>query len=201
VTTVLGDTESEEVKQSLENWKRSMGREEAEKVSRTAADNGTVLHSIIERFLKNKELFAPLKGYTIEEHNKEAFNGIKMKLRNINEIWCLETSLYSDLFEIAGRVDCIGLYKHMPSVIDFKTSRKMKSQKDIEGYKFQLAAYAMMHNDMFKTDICQGVILMSAAGGFPMEFTVDLNDYFEPLYNRIQLFYERLNSKLKIAVG
>jgi CRISPR/Cas system-associated exonuclease Cas4 (RecB family) len=170
-------------------------------VSRTAADNGTVLHSIIERFLKNQELYAPIKGHVIEEHNKEAFNGIKMKLKNITDIWCLETSLYSDLFEIAGRVDCVGEYKYVPSVIDFKTSRKLKSQKDIEGYKFQLAAYAAMHNDMFKTDIRQGVILMSAAGGFPMEFIVDLNEYFEPLYNRIQLFYERVNSKLKIAVG
>lgn len=54
---------------------------------------------------------------------------------------------------------------------------------------------------MFDTDIKHGVILMSAAGGFPMEFKVDLTEYFHPLYERIQTFYEQLNSKLKIAVG
>jgi hypothetical protein len=53
-----------------------------------------------------------------------------------------------------------------------------------------------MHNEMFGTDIVDGVILMTAAGGFPQEFHVDLLDYVEPLVARIDEFYAKLSLTL-----
>lgn len=202
VTTVLGATEDEEKTASLNAWRNGVGHINADLITKNAADNGTVLHKIIERFLMGeKDLYAPIKDYVIEEHNKEAFNGIRGKLKLIDEVWGLEIGLYSHFLEMAGRTDCVGIYKGIPSIIDFKTSRRLKNQNQIEDYKYQLAAYAIMFNEMFETNIETGFILMSAQGGFPMEFKINLVEYFEPLYERVQKFYDQLNTKLKIAVG
>lgn len=199
VTTVLGLTMSAEKEKSLNDWRNSLGVAKANQVSKTATDNGTVLHELIERYLKKTDLMAPIPGYSIQPHNLTALNALKIKLNKIEEIWCIEEALYSDLLEVAGRVDCIGVYKGRPSIIDFKTAARIKSEKDIEDYKYQLAAYAIMHNEMFGTEITNGVILMVADNGFPLEFNVDLVEWFEPVYNRVQLYYEKLFEKLKLA--
>ena len=199
VTTVLGGTMSLEKEQSLQNWRKSLGETKANQVSKNATDNGTVLHTLIERYLKKEELFAPIPGYQIQPQNKSALNAIKNKLDKIEEIWCIEEAMYSNILELAGRVDCIGVYKKRPCIIDFKTAGRIKNDKDIEDYKYQLAAYAIMHNELFGTDITNGTILMVADSGFPLEFNIDLLPFFEPLYERVQLFYDRLNQKLKIA--
>lgn len=201
VTTVLGATEDPEKTASLQAWSAAIGHEAAAKVTRDAANNGTILHKIIERYLLGYELFTPIKGYVIQENNIEAFNGIRGKLKLIDEVWGLEVGVYSHLLEMAGRLDCVGIYKNIPSIIDFKTSRRLKNQNQIEDYKYQLAAYAIMFNEMFGTEIETGFILMSAQGGFPMEFKINLVEYFEPLYDRVQLFYDKLNTKLQIEVG
>ena len=199
VTTVLGGTMSAEKEKSLENWRKSLGAEKANKVSKDATNNGTVLHAIIERYLKKEELYSPIPGYSIEQQNKSAFNAIKNKLDKIEEIWCIEESMYSDILELAGRCDCVGVFKGRPCIIDFKTAARVKNTKDIEDYKFQLAAYAIMHNELFGTEIADGTILMVADNGFPLEFNFSLLPFFEPLYERVQLFYANLNQKLKIA--
>lgn len=199
ITSILGGTQSEEKKASLKNWQQSLGVDKAAKVTKDSADNGTVVHLFIERYLKKEDVFAPVPGYTVTQQQKDLFNSLKLKLNGINEVWANEESLYSDILEVAGRVDCIGLYKGVPSIIDFKTSRKLKNDKDIEDYKFQLAGYAIMHNELFGTDITNGVILMAAAEGFPLEFKIDLLPFFDKLYDRVQLFYSNLNSQLKIA--
>ena len=199
VTTVLGGTMSVEKEQSLQNWRKSLGETKANQASKNATDNGTVLHTLIERYLKKEELFAPIPGYQIQPQNKSALNAIKNKLDKIEEIWCIEEAMYSNILELAGRVDCIGVYKKRPCIIDFKTAGRIKNDKDIEDYKYQLAAYAIMHNELFGTDIANGTILMVADSGFPLEFNIDLLPFFEPLYERVQLFYDRLNQKLKIA--
>jgi hypothetical protein len=49
-----------------------------------------------------------------------------------------------------------------------------------------------MHNELFGTEITDGVILMTSAGGFPQEFFVDLTKYVEPLVKRIDEFYQKL---------
>ena len=190
---------SVEKEQSLQNWRKSLGETKANQVSKNATDNGTVLHTLIERYLKKEELFAPIPGYQIQPQNKSALNAIKNKLDKIEEIWCIEEAMYSNILELAGRVDCIGVYKKRPCIIDFKTAGRIKNDKDIEDYKYQLAAYAIMHNELFGTDITNGTILMVADSGFPLEFNIDLLPFFEPLYERVQLFYDRLNQKLKIA--
>lgn len=193
ITTVLGNTITEEKSQSLKNWQTSLGMDVAQKKTQDAADRGTAVHLMIERYLKKEQV---IQGEKWEPSIITSFNAIKLKLNQIEEVWGQEVALASDLLEVAGRCDCIGVYKGKECIIDFKTSTKIKNNKDIEDYKLQLTAYSIMHNEMFGTDIVDGVILMTSDGGFPQEFRVNLLDYVDPLIARVDKFYEQLEAEI-----
>jgi hypothetical protein len=86
------------------------------------------------------------------------------------------------------------LSKYMVNInkTDFKTAGRVKGHKDIGDYKLQLAFYACAHNEMFGTNIRDGVILMVAQTGFPMEFNVKLDDYMDELKSRVGTFWSNL---------
>jgi len=84
---------------------------------------------------------------------------ISKGLPDLSEIWGSEVVLfYPGLY--AGQTDLVGTYDYEDSIIDFKSSNKMKRKEWIEDYFLQLGAYAMAHNQVYGTQITQGVILM-----------------------------------------
>jgi ATP-dependent exoDNAse (exonuclease V) beta subunit len=196
ITTILGVSEPEEKKASLEAWRVSLGHEKAAAHSLKATQHGTMVHLLAERFLKGEDVDAPVNGIAVPGPDKAAFNALKLKLKAINVIYGQEKSVYSPILEVAGRFDCVGEYKHVPSVIDFKTAGRLKTRKDIEDYYLQLAFYAIAHNELFGTDIKQGVILMSAAGGMPQEFKVNIEEHIDVLCARIAIFWQKTLAKV-----
>jgi genome maintenance exonuclease 1 len=196
ITTVLGITEAPEKKRSLEQWRKSLGEKSAAQKSLEATQHGTMVHTLVERYLKDQEVFAPVDGQSIPQDDRNAFNSLKLKLNLINEIWGQEKALYSDQVQVAGRFDCAGEYKGVPSIIDFKTAARIKNRDDVADYEIQLAFYAMAHNERFGTDIKQGVILMAAAKGFPLEFIVDVESKFSELRERAARFWAQVLQKV-----
>ena len=77
------------------------------------------------------------------------FNVLKPELSKINNIRLQEAAMYSTDYTVAGRVDCIGEYDGVLSVIDFKTSTKEKSESWIENYFIQGSAYSQMYKEHF----------------------------------------------------
>jgi len=190
ITTVLGYTEPEEKKQSLKNWQESLGPVRAAQVSKAATDRGTNVHLLCERFLKGEQIDSHIDGQPVPYADMQSFNALKLKLSKIQEVWGQEVALYSTSLELAGRCDLIAIYKERPVIIDFKTSSRIKSSKDIHSYKLQLAFYAQAHNEMFGTDIAEGVILMVAGTGFPQEFKVQLSEFIPELKKRADRFWQ-----------
>lgn len=193
----MGFTETEEKKASLKRWQESLGSVKAAAVSKAATDRGTNVHLLCERYLKGEQVDAPIDGARVPEADMQSFNALKMKLKGINEVWGQEVALYSKSIEIAGRCDLIGVYKGVPVIIDFKTASRVKKHEDIGNYKVQLAFYALAHNEMFDTDIQEGVILMVADSGFPQEFRVKLADHMQELRNRAASFWQAAVSSVK----
>ena len=187
MTTVLGNTASEDKKESLKQWRESIGQEEADRISKEATDSGTAVHLMIEKFLNGDTLelseFAP--------RDVSRFRSMKFLLKSISNVKAQEVALCSPSLKIAGRVDCIADFNGILSIIDFKTSRKIKRAHEIEDYFLQLTGYAIMHNELYGTNISHGVILMTCDDGFPLKFTVKLEDYIDKFFERIALFYER----------
>jgi hypothetical protein len=193
ITTVLGGSEPPEKTASLEAWRVSLGREKAAAVTQKSAEHGTMVHLLVERHLKGEDVFAPVNGAPVSNPDKSAFNALKLELKLINEVYGQEQSLYSPTLEVAGRFDIMGEYKHISSVIDVKTSmNKLKGKSDIADYELQLAFYARAHNELFGTNIEQGVILMVAQTGFPLEFVVDLRPKYDELQARIKTFWAKV---------
>lgn len=191
ITTVLGHTEPPEVKKALQNWRTSLGASKADELSKRATDHGTAVHLLVERYLKREEVFAPINKAPVTQNDKNAFLALKLKLDKIDEIWGQEVALYSKSLLICGRTDLVGKYKGIPSIVDFKTSGRVKSHADIGAYKLQLLAYGISHNEMFGTTIDRGVILMVAETGFPLEFIVPFtSELEEELRRRAAKFWE-----------
>jgi len=188
ITTLLGAGD----KTWLQEWRQSMGIEKADKEMKRAADRGTAVHLMIEKFLNNEE--EPTAGQKIELVGE--FNAIKVRLRKINNIYIQEAPLYSDTLKVAGRVDCIAEYDGKLAIIDFKTSNNNKDSKMVEDYYLQTTAYALMFEEMYGIKIDQIVILMSVErGAVPLMFKQNVDDWIEPLVKRINTYYKSLEKK------
>jgi len=141
-------------KQAILEWRKRVGEEEANRISARAANRGTRIHTLCEDYLSNK---TP----EVSMFDLEAYTSIRKELDNIDNIHCLETKLYSDYLQVAGTVDCIAEYKGKMSVIDFKTSKRVKSREDIHNYFMQTAAYAVMFEERTKIPVSKLIVLMA----------------------------------------
>jgi len=150
ITTITGQYN----KQAILDWRKRVGDAEANRISTTAANRGTRIHTLCESYLNNEHVEPNL-------FDTETFKAIKPYLNNIQDIHCLETPLYSDHLEVAGTVDCIAKYNGKMSVIDFKTSKRKKSRDEISNYFMQCSAYAVAFEE--RTDIPVGSIVIIMA--------------------------------------
>ena len=132
--------------ESIQAWKDKVGEEAAGKISRRALARGNKIHSLAEKYLLNE-------GDMSDDFSKADFGQMIPYLNKINNIHCLETQLYSDHLQTAGTVDCIGEYEGKLTVIDFKTSAKLKKREWVKDYFMQCSAYAVMYEERTGTPI------------------------------------------------
>ena len=132
--------------ESIQAWKDKVGEEEAGKISRRSLARGNKIHSLAEKYLLNE-------GDMSDDFSKADFGQMIPYLDKINNIHCLETQLYSDHLQTAGTVDCIGEYEGKLTVIDFKTSAKLKKRDWVKDYFMQCSAYAVMYEERTGTPI------------------------------------------------
>lgn len=150
VTTVTGLLK----KDTIMEWRKRVGEEEANRISSTAARRGTRIHTLCETYLKNLD---PNVGM----FDIEMWNSIKPVLHDIDYIHALETPLYSDHLQVAGTVDCIAKYKGRMSVIDFKSSRRVKTRDEIHDYFMQCSAYAVAFEERTGIPVPDLVVIMA----------------------------------------
>lgn len=172
VTTVLSDYS----KQGILEWRKRVGEEEANRISRLASTRGTKVHAICENYLKNK--MTPMKMSSMMPDIKSMFLQLKPKLdENIGDVYSLEQALYSDKLRLAGRVDCIAEWNGELSVIDFKTSSKEKNEDWIQNYFMQTTAYSEMFEERTGRPINQIVIAIAVAEGNSQVFVKKKDKY------------------------
>jgi genome maintenance exonuclease 1 len=180
VTTVIGA----KGKQAILEWRKRVGEEEANKISRKATSRGTNVHTLCERYLNNESLG------NIMPDAKEMFLPLKPLLNRINNIHYQECALWSLQLGMAGRVDCIAEFDGVLSVIDFKTSRRPKKAEDIDNYFAQCVAYACMYEELIGVGIDQIVIIMAVEGSEPLLFIEKTEDHLNTLLDYIKFYKE-----------
>ena len=167
VTTILSQTQSEEKKKALADWKARMGDHQADRVRDIAAMRGTAMHTYLEGYVRgtgHKDLTSI--GREAEPMAKKI---ISDGLCDLTEIWGSEVTLYYPQL-YAGATDVVGIYNGRESIIDFKQTNKPKQRAWIPDYFSQLGAYAMAHNYVYGTKIQSGVILMCSKDGMFQKF-------------------------------
>ena len=141
VTTVL----SEYGKEGIMEWRKKVGEAKANEISRKATTRGTGVHKALELYLKNEDV----SSLEMLPNVKSLFVRMKQELEDkVNNIHCLESRLFSHELKLAGTVDCIAEHKGVLSVIDFKTSIRLKKKENIGNYFMQAAAYRQMFHEM-----------------------------------------------------
>lgn len=147
-------------REKFAGWRKKVGEEEANRITKAATSRGTDAHTLIEHHLLNKEL--PTNLLPISEF---LFKIAKPTLNRIDNIHCLEGSLCSTVLGVAGTVDTIAEFDGELAVIDYKTSKEPKPREWIEDYFVQAVFYAMAYYEMTGTPIKKLVIIMTCENG------------------------------------
>jgi hypothetical protein len=159
ITSILG----QQPKPGIEAWKEKVGYQEANRIMKESSALGTMVHSLCEDYLYNEKLQCE------DEEAISVFNRLRFLLGNIDNIYCIEAPLHSDILKVAGTADCIAEYNGVLSVIDFKTSRKPKREDWIEDYFIQAFFYSAAFFEMTGALPEQIVILVAVRNSFEVQ--------------------------------
>jgi genome maintenance exonuclease 1 len=176
-------------KEIFVKWRKKVGNEEADRITKAATSRGTDMHTLVENYLYNRDLppVQPLSDFL--------FKISKTELNKINNIHCLEGALYSKQLGVAGTTDCIGEHNGELAVIDFKTSKKPKPREWITHYFVQAMFYGMAYYEMTGTPIKKLVIIMACENGECVLYEErDLKKYMKLVVEYIKKF---VNDKLE----
>lgn len=168
VTSVIGILGKREIME----WRERVGEEEANRISTRATKRGTAIHSLCEGYLKNEEVNPSI-------FDLEMFTSIKPILNKIDNVRCLETQLFSHYLRVAGTVDCVADFEGKISIIDFKSSRRVKTRDEIETYFLQTSSYSVMFEELTGIPITRLVIIMGVDNEKPLTFIEHRDDWID----------------------
>jgi genome maintenance exonuclease 1 len=180
VTTVVGAMK----KSSIMEWRNAVGPEEANRVSRAASGRGNRVHNLAEKYLKNE----PIAWLKEMPDSTVMFRSLIPHMERINNIHYIEQALWSENIGMAGRVDLIAEWDGVLSVIDWKTSSKVKTLADIPDYMAQCVAYAAMYQEHVGVSIDQIVIVMAVEQAPPIIFIEKTEDHINTLVEHIKYY-------------
>ena len=187
VTTILSATKD---MTHLNEWKKRVGEENAQRITTEAAGVGTAMHANLERFIAGIER-QPGNNLVHVQANKMADVIIENGLSKVSEVWAMEQSLYfPGLY--SGTTDLVAVHDGEPAVCDYKQTNKPKKAEWVEDYYLQLMAYILAHNEVYGTDIRKGVIFMCSRDFQYQQFTLepkDFNKWQEAWLNKVEEYY------------
>lgn len=155
VTEVIGFVNSEWFKW----WVKSTGSyDECERIGKESAAFGTGVHKIVETYLLEQSLTEitterqQFCGNLMVQWIKQA----KAKVIQLGGKPAVECDLVSEKYKLKGHPDAVVTFNEtgVPWLLDWKTSKSMKPD-----YKLQLAAYAMMIEEMYGLKVDDAAII------------------------------------------
>jgi genome maintenance exonuclease 1 len=184
VTTILSATKD---MTQLNDWRRRVGNEEANKIMKKASTVGTEMHQVLEYALNGQGYYNDMEeGSRPRMMAKTILDNIK-----IDEVWGNEVSLeYKNKF--AGTCDLTAIAYGKPSIVDWKQANRPKREEWVEDYKLQLGAYYLAHTTNYGP-IEQGVIAICTRDLQYQEFRLseaDLQDYGGKFLDRLERFHK-----------
>lgn len=179
ITSVLSILSENDIRE----WRHRVGDAEADRAARVASSRGTSVHALVEDYINNKEI--DLKK--VMPNVSAAFQSIKPILsQRLNNIRIQEAQLYSDHLRVAGRCDIVGDFDKVLSIVDIKTSTRVKAAEDIHNYFMQEAAYAIMFEERTGIPVVNLVTVMTVDFAPPIVFKEHRDNWIKPLLEAIE---------------
>ena len=188
VTTVLDKTGD---KTALIAWRKRVGEAEATRISTESAGLGTKVHNSLEKYVLGEEWEIKGNNHISIMAKTMVDEMVDKGLSQVDEMWGVEVGLIAEWL-YAGTAAGIGMFNGDPSIIDFKTAKKIKKREWIEDYFLQGCAYALAHNEMFESKIKQVAILMIDREGKYADFVIrdeEFDQYCEKWADRLATYY------------
>jgi genome maintenance exonuclease 1 len=187
VTTILGRTKNQ---QFLKDWKEKVGEQEAERIKNLSSRRGTSMHKFLESYITGV-------GYDDltelgQKAKPMAEKIIEIGLAPVEEYYGSEVTLYyPGLY--AGSTDLVCIHNGKDTIIDFKQANRPKKEEWIEDYYLQIAAYAMAHDYVHKSQIEQGIIMVCTPDLYYQEFKVngaELRQWKHKFLKRLDIYHD-----------
>lgn len=193
VTTILDKTKD---KSQLIAWRKRVGEKKAQEIVTEAASVGTRMHKFLEDYVETDEWPKAGSNPYSQQANKMATVIKEQALSHVDEIWGSEIQLYHPKI-YAGTTDLVGVFKGQPAILDFKQTNKPKKEEWVDDYRLQLVAYALAHNEIYKTNIQEGHIFMCSRELQYQQFDVwpDTFKKYEAMWwDRVYMYYDKFGS-------
>ena len=90
----------------------------------------------------------------------------------------------------------------METIVDFKQSNRPKKEEWIEDYYLQIAAYAMAHDYVYKSNIRQGLIMVCTPDLFYQEFRItdhELRSWKHKFLKRLDMYNDLMKDEKEKA--
>lgn len=185
VTTVLSILSEE----GIAAWRARVGAEEANRISSKASKRGTAVHSLLEKYIANELI---MDSCNVMPHIAQTFYDVKPVIdQSLTKVYAQEAPLYSTHLGLAGTVDCVGVWNGKNSVIDWKTSMKLKPKKWISNYFMQCTAYAIMWEERTGMPITQIVVCIAVDNEQPQVFIEHRDNWDKELIKTINEYKRR----------
>jgi hypothetical protein len=188
VTTILDATKD---KSHLIAWKKRVGEKKAQEIVTEAAGVGTRMHKYLEDYIEFGEWPQPGSNPYAQQAHKMASVIKEEAMTHVDEIWGSEVPLYVPNI-YAGTTDLVGVYKGNPCIMDFKQSNKPKKEEWVYDYFLQLTAYAIAHNEVHGTNICEGHVFMCSRDLTYQQFDIwpdEFKDWEQEWWKRVEQYY------------
>ena len=192
ITTCISRQRSKQ--KGLQDWRERVGPDAASHISRTAAMRGTAFHTLCEEYvngndiehLKSKHFLAWHMFGELKSHINEHLDGVVLQ----------ETTMHSDEYKVAGRSDLIAEWDGKLSIVDYKTTTKMKKPEWIQDYFVQCTAYAKMFEEHTGYSVDDLVIAMVAEDGQVELFKSKTKLHLTRLEEIMEEFYDTVFNEL-----
>jgi hypothetical protein len=217
MTTILGETKD---KGGLDEWRDTVGHEEADRISNLSMNRGTIMHRLIELYKGIEgtptERLSQLKIITSTDEEVNQFNEdpngdiwLKAGWEFFMKFWNHHEDFFDRVVKVlaaekfiwskrgyAGTLDNASeMVGNKVLIIDYKNSRKPKKDEWIEDYFCQVAGYSVAFYE--RTGIvptgCE-IWMANEIDEKPQIFTMTYNDmkyYFKEFMKRLKLYNEK----------
>lgn len=181
VTTILSENIPAP---QLEAWRQRVGVEEANRISNQATRRGTAIHKALEKYLLNEDW----KTGLMPTNTQTMLSLLPILDNRVRIVRGLEFPLWSRHLKAAGTTDLIAEFDGRLSIVDFKTSKRLKTEDYIQSYFYQTTAYSIMVQELYELVADQLVIIIAVDQEYPQVFIRERNKYLD---QTIKLFTGR----------